>query len=294
MRFILDRIVDFCAIMAGILTYLALRDFPFGIDATLCVGYTVEVLGIAFTDKRAKVFASDPSRPIPKLLLLHVCFLAAVVVIERAWVFLKPMMPQPDPHQARPINWGLLAVIIALFALAYWEERMLFRKSRSTASLTTMETGSPEPLVSPDSTVFMVNGIALEPAVQSIPVSVPAVAAFPVMAVEPEAVAPVVPEAVALDAVMPVAPEAAAPVAAYTPPLATYTVTPRAADVPTPIASAFLSSGAADEHEAFMAYLQSKDRVFRKPGVSVKQEFELWLAHRAKVLKAAAQKKPST
>jgi hypothetical protein len=293
MRLILDRIVDFCAIMAGILTYLALRDFPFGIDAALCVGYTVEVLGIAFTDKRARGFASDPSRPIAKLLLLHVCFLAAVVVIERAWVFLKPMMPQPDPHQARPINWGLLAVIIALFALAYWEERTLFRKSSSAAFRTKTETGSPEPLVSPSASVLLVNGFALDPAAQPIPVPYTAVASVPVTPAAPEPVVPVASEAVAPDAVMPVAPEATAPDAAYTPPLATYTVTPRAADVPTPIASAFASSGAADEHEAFMAYLQGKDRIFRKPGVSVKQEFELWLAHRAKMQKAAAQKRPS-
>jgi hypothetical protein len=293
MRLILDRIVDFCAIIAGIFTYLVLRDFPFGIDAALCVGYTVEVLGIALTDKRAKVFASDPSRPISKILLLHVCFLAGVVAIERAWMFLKPMMPQPVPHEGRSINWGLLTVIIVLFALAYWEERMLFRRSRSAASQTKTEIDSPEPLVSPSASVLLVNGVALDPAAQPIPVPEAAVAAAPVTPAAPEPVVPVASEAVAPNAVMPVAADAAAPVAAYTPPLATYTVTPRAADVPTPIASAFASSGAADEHEAFMTYLQGKDRIFRKPGVSVKQEFELWLAHRAKMQKAAAQKKPS-
>lgn len=37
-----------------------------------------------------------------------------------------------------------------------------------------------------------------------------------------------------------------------------------------------------EDHEAFREYLTGKDRLFRKPGISVNQEFNLWLADRRK------------
>ena len=43
-----------------------------------------------------------------------------------------------------------------------------------------------------------------------------------------------------------------------------------------------------DDHEAFRAHLKESYRPFRKPGISVDEEFNLWLADRAKHRAAAA------
>jgi hypothetical protein len=47
------------------------------------------------------------------------------------------------------------------------------------------------------------------------------------------------------------------------------------------------SDSTGDPYEDFILHMQSGKRPFRKPGITVKQEFELWLAHRAKTHQAA-------
>jgi hypothetical protein len=53
-------------------------------------------------------------------------------------------------------------------------------------------------------------------------------------------------------------------------------------------ATSYQSESSGDEYEDFLLHMQSGKRPFRKPGITVKQEFELWLAHRAKTRLAAA------
>ncbi|MGD0893957.1 MAG: hypothetical protein ABR923_20735 [Terracidiphilus sp.] len=252
MGFIRSRIIDFCAMMAAVLTATALHGFPWNLDVGLCVAYTVEVLGLALTDKRASVFSADPSRPIAKILLLHVGFLAAVVVIARAGLFLMPMKFVSDPHQSKPINWGLLVVIIALFALAYWEERLLFRKPKRNASATQASADGFEPMTAPGASLFT-----------------PAVAT---------AAATPAPSSAAAETVVEESP--APPPLSEAPPEEGF------------IAGGNYSKSESDEHDEFIQYMHGKNRIFRKPGVSVKQEYELWRAHRAAALNRSAQKKP--
>ncbi|HXR37667.1 MAG TPA: hypothetical protein VN776_01160, partial [Terracidiphilus sp.] len=72
----------------------------------------------------------------------------------------------------------------------------------------------------------------------------------------------------ALDAAIAGAPVAVMPVAAAPPPAAT---------------------SSADDYEAFLKLLhEGGKRPFRKPGISVKQEFELWAAAQAKARATAA------
>ncbi|HVN92979.1 MAG TPA: hypothetical protein VMT38_04760 [Terracidiphilus sp.] len=42
-----------------------------------------------------------------------------------------------------------------------------------------------------------------------------------------------------------------------------------------------MQNASAEEHEAFRDYLLGKERAFRKPGMSVNQEFNLWIKARA-------------
>jgi hypothetical protein len=51
--------------------------------------------------------------------------------------------------------------------------------------------------------------------------------------------------------------------------------------------TSYQSGSTGDPYEDFILHMQSGKRPFRKPGITVKQEFELWLAHRTKTDQAA-------
>jgi hypothetical protein len=53
-------------------------------------------------------------------------------------------------------------------------------------------------------------------------------------------------------------------------------------------ATSYQAANSGDDYEDFLLHMQSGKRPFRKPGITVKQEFELWLAHRAKTRQAEA------
>jgi hypothetical protein len=58
---------------------------------------------------------------------------------------------------------------------------------------------------------------------------------------------------------------------------------------PAPVSLYDSSTG--EDFNDFLTLMQQGKRPFRKPGISVKQEYELWLAHRAKSLNGNAPKK---
>lgn len=261
-RLIRSRVTDFFAVMAGILTAVALHGFPWVLDVALCVAYTVKVLGLGLTDKRAKVFSSDPSRSWLKILLMHAGFLLAVVAIARVGVLLFPVHLRTAADQPRPINWGLLMVIFAIYFLAYSEVRLLFHKPRTKSSSSGAESGGFEPMAEQVAFPF------------AAPVAIPA---SPAVVSAPLFQMPATPEVAAA----PIFERAAEPAPAAEEPAAGGS-----------IAAGVYSVAESDEHEAFLLYMHQKEREFRKPGVSVKEEYEQWCAHRRAMLSGVPQKKP--
>ncbi len=246
MFFLFDRIIDIFAIVAGILTAVALRGLPGNLDVGFCVAYTVEVLGQALANRKARVF--PPSRPWSRILLVHAGFLVAVVAIARVGLFLMPVHFGTAAHPGKQFNWGLVLVLGATFVLAYKEERLLFRKPRTKSSSATALSDGFEPMAEQVAVPFT-----------------PAVA-------------------------MPAAPEVA------TAPLFEQPAQPApVAEEPTvggSISAGVYSAAESDENEAFLLYMHQKEREFRKPGVTVKEEYEHWRAHRAAMLSGIPQKKP--
>jgi hypothetical protein len=49
-----------------------------------------------------------------------------------------------------------------------------------------------------------------------------------------------------------------------------------------PAAPSLYATSTGDEYNEFLSLMQEGKRPFRKPGITVRAEFELWLAHRAK------------
>jgi hypothetical protein len=68
-------------------------------------------------------------------------------------------------------------------------------------------------------------------------------------------------------------------------PLGTPAATNPAAD--TPAASSLYDSSTGEEYDEFLKLMQAGKRPYRKPGLSVRDEYEMWLAARSKQRAAA-------
>jgi hypothetical protein len=65
---------------------------------------------------------------------------------------------------------------------------------------------------------------------------------------------------------------------------------PAPAPVPVPVPVSLYESSTGEDFNEFLTLMQQGKRPFRKPGISVREEYELWLTHRAKTSAAAAAK----
>jgi hypothetical protein len=71
-------------------------------------------------------------------------------------------------------------------------------------------------------------------------------------------------------------------------PLATYSFTACAVAEPAPVIAPHSPDAGEDPYDEFVKHMQQGKRPFRKPGISVKEEFDLWLAARAKSISKPA------
>jgi hypothetical protein len=59
------------------------------------------------------------------------------------------------------------------------------------------------------------------------------------------------------------------------------------------VAVSLYQASTGEDYEEFLQLMQAGKRQFRKPGLSIRGEYELWLAHRAKIRAAAPVSIPS-
>lgn len=117
------------------------------------------------------------------------------------------------------------------------------------------------------------------------PVAAVRVLPFPVATykVAPDPPAPVIAAAIAP------APVADVPeIPSQTLPVATYKLVP-VPDLPDVDAFRSIPAGSEDPYEEFLKHMKEGKRPFRKPGISIKDEFDLWFAARTKALSRPAR-----
>jgi len=279
MGFIIRRVAYAIAAFIGMFVYLFLRPLPFAMDVALCVAYTVAVFGIILM-RNSDVLFSDHAKPLKQVLLIHLGFLAGVVAIVRTIVFLAPSL-SPGFTQADPIHhnsWDHTCEIIAVILLSAWERWLLVKKPKPSAAQAMADAKIDELLKPP------------APPAEQAPVSAPvrSAAPAPMQFTEPtwtpltmsaEQAAPMlngVPMAI------PAAAQVAAPRLSPEPPSAPL-------EFGSSKSSLFMNS-TGEEYNEFLKLMQQGIRPFRKPGISVKDEFELWLANKAKGPKAKKER----
>jgi hypothetical protein len=273
--FILRRFVAGVAVFFGLLVYASLRQFPWGIDAAICVGFTIEVIGLVATARILATPPLKPLRPAQQMLMIHGGFLLGAIAIERSFPLLQLLLPGGPVQHGRQGSWAMLVAVIVITVLGY-AERWVLLHAPSTPNSLPWESATASPsLPTSGSNAAPANA----PLVNGVPAPAPATGGFSSAfsfasapaALTPAAVSPAQPTAVASASV------AAAPVA----------VTPAASAAAAP--SLYMNSSG-DDFEEFRLHLSQPKRPFRKPGISVKEEYELWLA--AKSLGSTPAVKP--
>lgn len=261
MSFILRRFVAGVAIFFGLLVYAALREFPWAIDVAICVGFTVEVIGLVFTKRILATPPLKPMKPIQQMLLIHLSFLAGVIVIERIYPLVQMLLPGGPVQHGRQGSWALLVEISVITVLGYVERSVLLHAPNSTNALPWANEAI-TPVVSARGSG---TSVPSSPMVNGIPVQAPAAGemapTYSFASVQPA-----------------IAPAAAAP-SAYT------TAAPASA------APSLYMNSTGDDFEEFRQHLAQPKRPFRKPGITIKEEYELWLA--AKALGSTPAAKPA-
>jgi len=324
LRFILRRIVYGIAGFFGLLVYRALYPLPIAIDVALVVGFTVEVVGLVVS---ARLLATPPLKPMPSvktMLLTHVGFLAGVVVIERIFPLLQVLFPGgPTTRSGRPGSWALLIEVIAISVLGYWERVLLLRGPKAAKSGIWADTAISAGAV-PAGQVAVA---ATAAATVSVPMAAPVRSAATIGTLSPElgstgfqsvtGLFSSTGQAVELAKPVPAPMVVSAVVAASAVPVSRYSVieTPRSENgraangyasitglvaagpesggVPSTPGSARQVASGGDDYEAFIQHMKESKRPFRKPGMTVNEEFQVWLASRARAGGGAGEKKQS-
>jgi len=114
------RIVSFSTAVSTLLVYIPFMDTRWAIYAAMCVGYTVAVFGLAWSDNKLGSFSGN--RSIGSVLRAHLAFILAVIL----WIWLaqysRPFLPgwltaEGDRHE----SWFLLFVLLGIVGILLYE-----------------------------------------------------------------------------------------------------------------------------------------------------------------------------
>ena len=311
MRFILRRFVIGIAGFIGLLVYQSLRPLPIAIDVALAVGFTIEVIGLVMT---SRLFASEPAKPLPsvgKMALTHLGFLAGVVVIERIFPLLQMLVPGGyTTLSGRPGSWALLIEVVAITLLGYAERKMLLGGPKTVKAAVWADTAigagvvpAGQPVSGPQMTQTAGTSATvgtLSPELGSSAASAGYQSVSGLFASSQQATPVAQPAAIPVAAMAAMtAPVAESSMAAPVRSAGGYaSITGLVAAGPESASSTstrgtqqMASTG--DDYEGFLQHMKQGKRPFRKPGMTINEEFQAWLADRSRVANGAPEKKQS-
>jgi hypothetical protein len=125
MRYFQNPTILSAAFLVFTFVYVPLRGFPFGIDAALCVTFTVLVFSYAVRRRGLTLFSAEDAQPISEILL-------TLVFIVRTDSFASALLPEwlalpviADHYGRLGPSAFQLAQGLALFFLGFFEVRLM-------------------------------------------------------------------------------------------------------------------------------------------------------------------------
>ena len=127
------RLVTFATPFATLLVYFPLRDFRWALYLALCVGYSVVVFGLAWSDGKMHVFFGN--RSAFAILRTHLAFLLSLIFWIWLAQFSKPSLPgwvtaEGDRHE----SWYLLFVLLGIIGLLLFEHWWFSKAAKRDAA----------------------------------------------------------------------------------------------------------------------------------------------------------------
>ena len=117
------RMVSFSTVVSTLLVYIPFMDTRWAIYAAMCVGFTVAVFGLAWSDNKLGSFSGN--RSARSVLQAHLAFILMVIL----WIWLakysKPFLParvtaEGDRHESWFLVFALLGIVGILLYEHWW------------------------------------------------------------------------------------------------------------------------------------------------------------------------------
>jgi hypothetical protein len=119
------RAVSLATTIATLTIYIPFMETRWSIYLAMCVGYTIMVFGLAWSDGKLPLFYGGNARPVGEIVRTHLSFLLALI----GWIwfaqYTKPVLPswvvtEGDVHESWFLVFALLGILAILFFELWW------------------------------------------------------------------------------------------------------------------------------------------------------------------------------
>jgi hypothetical protein len=121
--------VSLATALVTIAVYIPFMDTRWAIYIALCVGYTIAVFGLAWSDDKMPLFRSARAQSMGGVLQVHTVFLLLLVL----WIWLarfsKPFLPEwVVAEGGQHGSWFLVFALLGIIAMLLFEHWWLAKK----------------------------------------------------------------------------------------------------------------------------------------------------------------------
>jgi hypothetical protein len=117
------EIVALALVIGAALTYFSLLGTRWDIYATLCVAYTILIVGLAWANGKWKIYFSRGRSEILRFVQIHFAFVLAIVLIVWLAAWLAPFMPEwLVSRGGDKWSWYHILVIVRVAAVVLLEQ----------------------------------------------------------------------------------------------------------------------------------------------------------------------------
>lgn len=127
------RIVSFATALVTLITYIPFMNTRWAIYLAMCIGYTVAVFGLAWSDGKMSRFFSVRNRSVGSVLQIHFVFILLLVLWIWLAQFARPWLPtwvvaEGDHHESWLLVFALLGIVGMLLLEHWWFSKVPERR----------------------------------------------------------------------------------------------------------------------------------------------------------------------
>ena len=126
------QVVSFATAIAMLTVCIPFMDSRWAIYVATCVGYTIAVFGLAWSDGKLRLFFGGHARSVGGVLQAHLVFLLLIILWIWFAQYIKPSLPswvvaEGDHHE----SWYLVFALLGIVGMLLFEHWWLLTKPKS-------------------------------------------------------------------------------------------------------------------------------------------------------------------